>query len=1052
MVEAFPKSSRLARVIVIAGAVLATLTAPERSPAAGPVQWRFVSQRNNAIILRIVPAEETTTFSAALRHNACVAIPLRAGLRCLTLGYANSIKLYPPEPLRDVTMVRVEILPQCEQMASTSAQFQAFEFQVTDIPAAPTTPSASLSTTSTALSTASTPLSSPTSSVLFNPDFSFDRMTDALAINTPVPAAYRRPDLRAVNPDLSKGRWAFPPECPDAVEIDTSPTKGIVRVKVSDALKLLDLAPTGDMFPWDLCLWNEGAALAYYVSRRPLDTESFIYFPSPKDAAPYFNGSRVYLTVGAGAAAGASAPASRAALAESIAAADRSLEIAPAAMRRVRRPDWDVRPRGADILVVTVPLFHEPILPLIQRRRDQGYRVEIADVGDLYLCYGAGLPRPSAIRAFAADAFMRWTPPAPTYLTLVGDASTWFGDDNTSSAACQVPSFYEQPPLHDWIPANDAGFACFTGSGMLPAMIVGRLTVREAGEAQAVANKIVRYETAADFGPWRQRALWMLDSGYEYLFAPGAVASPPPLVTRRLEVMEYPFMDHYWLPGVKVSPPCNREMMGRLSDGCLVMHYAGHGGVTLLSKQKVFYHKDVALLENGLRLPFCTQISCHTGNFDFPTKPYTASIAELMLRKGNGGAIGVFAASRAIWGDEYTLQCGVFQGLYRRPRTTLGLATMEAKARLTLTQGKRDSFGDSYNLMGDPATVFTRPPDNLTVQIESPATIEAPEPAEIHLRGKAKDGHLSGRVWLMLTDEKGRELNKSETTMTQGAFEGALDLPPGFMGRRLCVAAYAADPKEKWEGGGMAVIPVTPMRVRENLAQDAPRISFLQGAIRLAGRGAELVDGETVFMYCRLVNRGKASTAPVKVLWRRRLAGTPDAKKELAAEMSVEPLSAGEIRPVLLRWDAFHTTGDYLFDLTLEGAGVTSPSVSGDISARILPKSDLCVKPGDLVAEIRDAKTIRAWLTVANIGGSHSGKTTAQIFLASRGGTHMPLSAPIPTPAIAPGDAVKLGPIDMPMPEGLRPPFGLIARVDIYQDYTELNEENNETAALVGAN
>ena len=47
---------------------------------------------------------------------------------------------------------------------------------------------------------------------------------------------------------------------------------------------------------------------------------------------------------------------------------------------------------------------------------------------------------------------------------------------------------------------------------------------------------------------------------------------------------------------------------------------------------------------------------------------------------------------------------------------------------------------------------------------------------------------------------------------------------------------------------------------------------------------------------------------------------------------------------------------------------------------------------------------------------------------------------------------MKLGPIDMPIPQGLRPPFGLIARVDIYQDYTELNEENNETAALVGAN
>ena len=85
----------------------------------------------------------------------------------------------------------------------------------------------------------------------------------------------------------------------------------------------------------------------------------------------------------------------------------------PTAMRRVERPDLDRRAGAADLLVVTTGIFREPIAPLIEHRRKQGYRVEVVDVENIFLTHGAGMPTPSAVRAFCADVFQRWARPAP---------------------------------------------------------------------------------------------------------------------------------------------------------------------------------------------------------------------------------------------------------------------------------------------------------------------------------------------------------------------------------------------------------------------------------------------------------------------------------------------------------------------------------------------------------------------------------------------------------------------------------------------------------------
>ncbi len=75
------------------------------------------------------------------------------------------------------------------------------------------------------------------------------------------------------------------------------------------------------------------------------------------------------------------------------------------------------------MIIVTVPQFREALQPLVDARQAQGMRVAVVDVGQVYDSFSYGEPGPEAIRALVEHARTHWTPPAPRYLLLAGDAS-----------------------------------------------------------------------------------------------------------------------------------------------------------------------------------------------------------------------------------------------------------------------------------------------------------------------------------------------------------------------------------------------------------------------------------------------------------------------------------------------------------------------------------------------------------------------------------------------------------------------------------------------------
>lgn len=1047
----------LALAATASAAVVTNAEATVTTTSGVAVTWRFVDQTRDAMTLEIIRAGVAGSMwtPRAARRVTRVAIPPHTLLRCVSHGQRDII-VDAPVVWRDVALARIEIRSGFEERLEEPFTTRTVQFEIAYPPED------------------GSPVRAPAPPSRFPTEFSFDHVVDAAVLNTPVPREFRRPDLRDFDTDAfysAEGfvkRWSIPPDCRETLEVvDPPPPGALLSVSGLDVLRASGWKIAQRIRPLgNLQLWSAGEALPLYVSKQEILPSTIVYFRVPE---PLSEGGtrRLFFTLDSKQEpkryASVSWTSERARLDP-----DAATAIGEEGLRLFERPTLDTSTRGADIIYITTADFAETLDPLIARRTSQGYRAAIADVENIYLNFNAGVGGPdsdsvsgaNAIRAFVAHAYGNWRAPAPTYLTLVGDASANLDDETTTLVANQIPTWYEgdisiiesqiENLFDDAAPmpvANDDGFATFEANGLLPSLIVGRIAVRERDEATSVVRKIIDYETNPEWGPWRARSLWMLDHGYEHLFEPPVAVPPESIATVRLEAYDYPWMDIY-VPGMreKVSPDCNHEMQDRLADGCLTMHFAGHGGVTLFSRQKVFYEDDVGRLRNERRLMFCTQVSCFTGRFDYPDRDYQACIAEKMLRSDIGGAIGVLAASRALPGSEYHLQQGVFQYLYKRPRTTLGLASTSAKAHFVKSQSRRDGFGDSYNLLGDPATVFSHPTDDMVLNV-TPARVSRPGPTSLVVTGMAP--FARGHLWISLIDAKGRPLIAGEGDFDDGEFNATFDYQAkSTRETSVAVLAYAAAADSNRESARLLRVPIEPFLFDQAPTTSGARLEFVENSLRIRGRGIDknLVDGETVFFDLGVANTGATTSEGGWLRLYHRRADEPTSETRVVSELRVGALQSREARAESLRWDDYEMVGQHIVEARLEGDDVATTQTTGKRTITVVAMPDLAVTSGSLEARLLPEHRLYVRVTIENQGDSATGATKTQFYAhdASNPGVGVPIAKPVTTPPLAPGKSITIGAESIALPEEVTSLVGVSISLDVLQDHTEIDERYGE--------
>lgn len=241
-------------------------------------------------------------------------------------------------------------------------------------------------------------------------------------------------------------------------------------------------------------------------------------------------------------------------------------------------------------------------------------------------------------------------------------------------------------------------------------IVIGRILVNEAKEADEFVNKFIGYHQKSSLGDWRNDIL-LLSDDIDKRWERGIQENLDKLSDSI--VVKYPFLNiskmysdaylqHTSFSGQKY-PKVTSDLVKRIQRGIAVVDYFGHAEEEGFGIEFFFTKKEAKELENINRLPLFITVTCLATRFD---NPHTTSVGEYLFKNPKGGAIGLIATTREIFlSSGIRINNRIIKSLFSENGTSL----KPAEAVLKLKNSSR--FHDKRNVffIGDPAMSLQLP-------------------------------------------------------------------------------------------------------------------------------------------------------------------------------------------------------------------------------------------------------------------------------------------------------------------------------------------------------
>lgn len=239
---------------------------------------------------------------------------------------------------------------------------------------------------------------------------------------------------------------------------------------------------------------------------------------------------------------------------------------------------------------------------------------------------------------------------------------------------------------------------------------VGRLPVESVEEARTTIDKIIRYMRNEQAGKWKNQLVYLADDGENGLHTETAEVSAEQIRIKNPDfVVHKIFLDAY-PQEVNASgesyPLAKNRVLNLLKGGVLFFDYSGHGGYNAITSESILNQKDIESMSNE-NLGFWLFATCNFAQCDGGKR----CAAESAVLNPDGGAIGIFAATRTVYASQNTtLNRSVCDTLFGHKdvfnyNMTLGEAMSIGK------NGLSDENRLAYVLLGDPALRLNYPTD-----------------------------------------------------------------------------------------------------------------------------------------------------------------------------------------------------------------------------------------------------------------------------------------------------------------------------------------------------
>ena len=347
--------------------------------------------------------------------------------------------------------------------------------------------------------------------------------------------------------------------------------------------------------------------------------------------------------------------------------------------------------------------------------------VVVINIPQLYNEFSGGIADPTAIRDFMKmlyDAAGSDPNDLPQYLLLYGDASFDPQYGRNQSVSTLIPTFESNnslSPIESF--CSDDYFACLDNnegldmsqSGNIMDISIGRIVVRDAGQASDVNNKIFTYVSPETQGSWRNSVTFVADDkdGNTHLSDANNVADN---VTTRYPVynIDKIYLDAYRIestPAGNRYPDVNNAIQNKLFQGSLIFSWVGHGGVQNWAHERIFDVSDIEGLTNINKLPLFFTATCDFSKFD---EEGITTAGEKLLLHDKGGAIALVTTVRLVFSYSNSLLNNAFFSKVFEPylgrKPTIGELVMETKNGMTDAVNTR-----KFTLLGDPALTLNYP-------------------------------------------------------------------------------------------------------------------------------------------------------------------------------------------------------------------------------------------------------------------------------------------------------------------------------------------------------
>ena len=392
----------------------------------------------------------------------------------------------------------------------------------------------------------------------------------------------------------------------------------------------------------------------------------------------------------------------------------------------------------ADMIIVTNPLFMNEATALASFHQSKdNLSIALVTPQQIYNEFSSGAQDVSAIRDFVKMFYDRSTgyTDLPKYLLLFGDGSydnkhrvssnTNFIPTYQSANSVSPTSSYVSDDFYGLLDDNEGDWGP-NASDMLD-IGIGRLPADYVYQAQAMVNKIIRYETKggttvaqstscnngesnSTYGDWRNVMCFIGDDEDWCLHTEDADKLASYVNANYKDVnLDKIYFDatvQEATPGGNRYPLATEAINKRVTKGALIVNYSGHGGQFGLAHERVVEISDIEAWSNAYQLPLFFTATCEFSRFDDPAQ---TSAGEDVLLNPTGGGIALMSTVRLVLeGPNYTLNLNFYKHLYdplpngEKPR--LGDLYRYAKVWSGPEINNRN-----FTLLGDPAVRLAYP-------------------------------------------------------------------------------------------------------------------------------------------------------------------------------------------------------------------------------------------------------------------------------------------------------------------------------------------------------